>query len=71
MHKTKYKIKRVTVNLPAQLVAASVKSTQLSLTETLITALSLLQQRQAYDVLQQMKGKVNLKVDLTTSRERS
>ena len=70
MHKSKYKTRRVTVNLPSDLVKSSLASTQSSLTDTIITALSLLKRSQAYDVLQQMKGKLHLTVDIETSRER-
>ena len=70
MHKTKYKTRRVTVNLPAYLVKATLETTQNSITETIISALQLLQRSQAYDILQQMKGKLNLNIDLNTSRER-
>lgn len=70
MNKTKFKTKRVTINLPAVLIDSSVKHTQSTITETIISALMLLKHRQAYDVAQKLKGNLHLKVDLSTSRER-
>ena len=70
MQKTKYKTRRVTVNLPAQLVESAIKDSNESLTNTIISALTFFNQRKAYDITRKMIGKLHLNVDIDASRER-
>jgi hypothetical protein len=64
------KIKRITANLPAELVEEATAVTGMNLTDTLIRGLHLIKRTAAYDRAQKLKGKLKLKIDLETSRER-
>lgn len=63
-------IKRITANLPEELLHQATLVTQKNLTETLILGLQLIKRSSAYDKAQKLKGKINLKIDLDKSRER-
>lgn len=65
------KIKRISANLPAQLLEETTKITRKGITETLIAGLKLLQRSQAYEKAKPLKGKLHLDLDLDASRERS
>ncbi len=65
------KIKRVTANLPASLLKEATQATQNSITETLIQGLYLIKRSFAYEKAQQLKGKLNLNINLKESRERT
>ena len=62
--------RRVTVNLPGELLKAAQQVTGKGITETLIEALKLLAQRRAYAKALALRGKLDLKIDLDVSRER-
>lgn len=65
------KIKRITANLPEDLVKEAIQVTQLGITETLIEGLKLIRRTAAFEKAQALKGKLDLQIDLSTSRERS
>ena len=63
-------IKRVTANLPADLLQEARIATGKGITETLIDGLLLLKRSRAYEMAMALKGKIDLDVDMETSRER-
>lgn len=65
------KIRRITANLPEQLVRDATLITHAGITETLIQGLKMIKRSAAYEKAQALKGKLNLDVDLGISRERS
>ena len=64
-------IKRVTVNLPAQLLNEAEQVSGRGITETIVLGLQLLARRRAYAKAIALKGKLNLTIDLDSSRERA
>jgi hypothetical protein len=62
--------KRITANLPKDLLADAMNVTKKGITETLVEGLRLVRRQSAYDVAMALRGKINLDVDLETSRER-
>jgi len=64
-------IQRITANLPKKLLQDAQKVSGMGITETLIQGLEIIQRRRAYDYAMKLKGKLNLKIDLEKSRERS
>ncbi len=64
-------IKRITANLPEDLVREATRVTGLGITETLIEGLRLVRRTAAFEKAQAMKGRLDLSIDLETSRERS
>lgn len=64
-------IQRVTANLPKQLLEEAQSVTQAGITETLVEGLKMLQKRRAYKQAMALKGKINLQINLDTSRERN
>jgi hypothetical protein len=67
MSKTK---KRITANLPFDLLRESTRLTRKGITETLIYGLELIKRASAYKKAQALKGKLKLSLDLDSSRER-
>jgi len=65
------KIKRITANLPEDLIKDAVAVTEGSLTETLIEGLELIRRRKAYPKAMALKGNLKLDIDLDVSRERT
>lgn len=63
-------IKKITINLPGQLLKEAQQVTGKNMTETIISGLEILKRSQAYNLAMKLKGRLNLKVDLDTSRER-
>jgi hypothetical protein len=63
--------RRVTVNLPDDLLREAEQVTGKGITETLIAGLELLARRRAYAKALALRGKLDLRIDLDTSRERS
>jgi hypothetical protein len=63
--------KRVTVNLPDVLLREAAAVTGQGITETLIAGLKLLAQRRAYTKALALRGKLDLRIDLDMSRERT
>ena len=64
-------IRRVTANLPADLLAEAEAVTGKGITETLIEGLRLIRMRRAVDKGRALKGKLDLRLDLDASRERT
>lgn len=66
-----YKVKRITANLPSELLKEATQVTQMGITETLVQGLLLVKRTRAFQKAQSLKGQLNLKIDLEVSRERS
>lgn len=64
------KTRRITANLPEELLRTASEVTQGGITETLVQGLKLLKRSKAYDLAQSLRGKLRLKLDLGLSRER-
>jgi hypothetical protein len=64
------KTRRVTANLPGDLLEDAMHVTGKGVTETLVTGLRLVKRARAYDKAMALRGKVQLAVDLDHSRER-
>lgn len=65
------KNKRITANLPEDLLKLATKVTNKGITETLIQGLQLIKRSAAYSKAQALKGKLNIELDLDISRERT
>jgi hypothetical protein len=63
-------IKRVTVNLPARLLAEAEAVTGRGITETLVEGLRLLARRRAHAKALALRGTLDLQIDIGASRER-
>lgn len=63
-------VKRVTVNLPAELLSEAERVTGKGITETLVEGLRLVARRRAYAKAIALRGKLDLDIDLGASRER-
>lgn len=64
------KIKRISANIPADLLKDACAITGTTLTETLIQGLMLVKRAAAFEKAKALKGKLNLDIDLDVSRER-
>lgn len=64
------RIKRITANLPEVLIREATQVTGRGITETLIVGLKLVKRTGAYEKAQDLKGKLDLSVNLEISRER-
>ncbi len=62
------RLRKVTVNLPADLVDDAVRITAKGLTPTIIEGLHELQRRAKRSALRQLRGKVRFELDLETTR---
>lgn len=62
--------KRVTANLPRELLEEATKASGKGITATLIEGLELVRRSAAYEKAMALKGKIRLDVDLEVSRER-
>lgn len=62
--------KRITANLPSDLLEAAQDVTGKGITETLIAGLRLLERSRAYDKAMALKGKIQLDIDVDALRER-
>lgn len=63
--------KRITANLPENLLREARLVTGKGITETIVMGLELLKRSRAYDKAQKLKGKIKIQIDLDTSRERA
>lgn len=61
--------KKITVNLPEELLAKARRSTGRGITETIRMGLELVAASQAYEQLRDLRGKVSFSVDLKKIRE--
>ena len=64
-------VKRVTVNLPRHLLRDATEVTGEGTTETIVQGLRLLARRRAYTKALTLKGKLDLRIDMDASRERT
>ena len=62
--------KRITANLPKDLLEDAMKVTKKGITETLAEGLRQLRRQSAYEAAMALRGKIKLDVDLEESRER-
>lgn len=62
--------RRVTANLPEDLLEGAMDATGKGITETLVEGLDLVRRSRAYHKALALKGKIHLTVDLDESRER-
>jgi ATP-dependent DNA ligase len=64
-------VRRVTANLPSDLLDAAMEASGRGITETLVEGLRLVARTRAYRKALALRGRVKLDVDLASSRERS
>lgn len=64
-------VRRITANLPRDLLDDAMRATGRGITETLIEGLDLVRRRHAYESAMALRGKLLLDVDLEVSRERN
>jgi hypothetical protein len=64
-------IRRITANMPSDLLAEAQRVTGTGITETLVEGLKLLRHRKAYEKGMRLKGRLRLKINLERLRERS
>jgi hypothetical protein len=62
--------RRVTANLPRDLLRTAQEVTGKGITETIVEGLELVRRRRAGQMLKALKGRVTLDIDLDASRER-
>ncbi len=65
------KARRITANLPEDLLADAMKVTRKGITETLVEGLRLVRRARGFEKAMALRGKVKLDVDLEASRERT
>jgi len=63
-------IKRVTANLPEELLRDAMEVTDKGITETIVEGLYRVRRGRAFAKAQALRGRISLKVDLEESRER-
>jgi hypothetical protein len=64
------RVRRITANLPEDLLRDAMRVTGEGITGTIISGLSLIRQTRVYDRAMRLRGKVRLTIDLNESRER-
>lgn len=64
-------VKRVTANLPQDLLRQAMDVTGEGITETIVAGLDRIRRSGAYATAMKLRGKIRLEVDLESSRERS
>ena len=62
--------KRITANLPKDLLDEAMQVTKKGITETIVEGLQQVRRRRAYEKAMALRGKVKLDIDLDTARER-
>ncbi len=62
--------RRVTANLPSDLLDAAMEVTGKGITETIVEGLSQVQRRRFYERAMALRGKVKLEIDLEETRGR-
>lgn len=67
-HMKTHSLKKVTMELPEHLVKAALAETKQSLTETVRQGLEILVSRRAGKTLAALRGKIDLKIDLSELR---
>ncbi len=71
MNKEVQVLRRVTANLPRELLAEACRSTGRGITETLVEGLTMIRRTRAASKAKRLKGRLQLDVDLGLSRERA
>ena len=62
--------RRITANLPGELLDQAMQTTGLGITDTLIEGLERVRRADAYRKAMALKGRVRVSIDLEASRER-
>ena len=62
--------RRITANLPADLLEAAMEATGRGITETIVEGLTQVQRRRFYDRAMALRGKLKLDIDLEKTRGR-
>lgn len=62
--------RRITANLPADLLDEAIEVSGKGITETLKEGLRLVKRARAYEKAMRLRGKIRLAIDLDASRER-
>jgi hypothetical protein len=70
MDRSVSRARRITANLPEDLLDEAMKLTRKGITETLVEGLRLVRRSHGYDRAMALRGKLQLDVDLESSRER-
>jgi hypothetical protein len=65
------KSRRTTANLPTSLLKDAMSVTGKGITETLVLGLQLVSRSKALSMAQKLRGKLDLKINLDVSRERT
>lgn len=63
--------RRITANLPDDLLRDAMRVTRRGITDTLVEGLRLIRRARAYEKAMALRGKLHLDVDLEVSRERN
>jgi hypothetical protein len=64
------RVRRITANLPEDLLREAMRVTGAGITETLVEGLRRVRRARAYERAMALRGKIDLDVDLGESRER-
>jgi len=64
-------IKRITANLPEDLLRDAMEITGKGITDTLVDGLRRIRQSRAFEKAQALRGRISLKISLEESRERN
>ncbi len=70
LDETRAQTRRVTANLPHQLLIEAQQISGKGITETLVLGLEMLRRRRAFETGRSLKGRLQLDIDTETSRER-
>lgn len=62
--------RRITANLPKELLEEAMQATRKGITDTLVEGLRLVRRAGAYEKALTLRGKVRLEIDMEGSRER-
>ncbi len=62
--------RRITANVPRELLQAAMAVTGKGITETLVAGLDRVRRARAYDLAMALRGRLRLRVNLGVSRER-
>ncbi len=63
-------VKRITINLPSQLLEDAMHESGVNMTETIKLGLEMIRRRRALSIARDLRGTLDLKIDLAESRER-
>jgi len=65
------RIRRITANLPEELLDSAMDVTGKGITETLVEGLEQLKRKRAYEKLMALRGKIHLNIDIDELRGRN